>query len=148
MLCEFEIFGVCGICLVVVRRLSRKNSCMWHYCAFCGWWSTLANVEIVNEWNSGLKFIYMLAIFKFCSTQFLLINTGRTHLANLRLLLVYTCSYCREEGDVVSHDVHPRAVSMTTNNKRSKNMFTAGVQIQSAKSHPSLSARQVVSQPT
>ena len=30
----------------------------------------------------------MLAIFKFCSTQFLLINTGRTHLTNLRLLLV------------------------------------------------------------
>ena len=88
MLCEFEIFGVCGICLVVVRRLSRKNSCMWHYSSFCDLWSTLASLEIVNEWNRGLKFISMLAIFKFCSTQFLLINTGRMHLANLRLLLV------------------------------------------------------------
>ena len=47
----------------------------------------VANLEIVNEWNRGLKFISMLAIFKFCSTQFLL-NTGRTHLTNLRLLLV------------------------------------------------------------
>ena len=48
--------------------------------------SEFGNCERVKS-RSQIYF-YACRIFKFCSTQFLLINTGRTHLANLRLLLV------------------------------------------------------------
>ena len=50
--------------------------------------SEFGNCERVKS-QSQILFISMLAIFKFCSTQFLLINTSRTHLTNVRLLLVY-----------------------------------------------------------